>query len=81
MGKDTVFSLPCTDLKAEGKSDMFAKLYDWAEERGTQKGKYFFQNFYKPRRKPWFHKLKINRKGMVSVGRLRAGHTSLLESL
>ncbi|XP_039310407.1 uncharacterized protein LOC113005859 [Solenopsis invicta] len=32
-------------------------------------------------RKPWFHKFKFKRKSVVSINRLRSGHTTLAECL
>lgn len=94
-GLDTDLLMPGSDLRSGWKDRLFDDLHEWALERGNQKGKYFFQWFFKPSRKPWFLQRKgrekkrrnknkavsFDRKEVVSINRLRSGHTSLLESL
>jgi hypothetical protein len=49
----------------------------------SQGGKkdFFFQNFYKQGTRPWFNSFKLRRRSIVSINRLRSGHTSLKDSL
>ena len=55
------------------------------ESMGTQKGTYYFQNYYTKSRKTWFSKYNSQKRDLivsvVSVIRSRSGHISLNESL
>lgn len=81
IGTDSDLLLPYSDFKAIWIDDFFSELYDWAQQRGSRKSTHFFSSFYQPKRKPWFNKFDISRKGIVSINRFRAGHTSLAENL
>lgn len=81
IGTDTQFLLPYSDFKSLWKEKLFSNFHDWAQTRGSHKGYYYFENFFKPKKKPWFQALPSKRKGMVSFNRLRAGHTVLAECL
>lgn len=39
------------------------------------------ENCWSENRLPWFHQYNMSRKGVVSICRMRGGHTSLNESL
>lgn len=86
-GVDVQLSLPISDSKTLWKENLFKKFWTWAQDnhkgnhKGNHKEKFFFQHFFKPSRKPWFYKHNISRKTIVSINRLRSGHTSLAESL
>lgn len=80
-GIDTDFLLPASDFRAEWKDRLFLELFGWAENRGAVKGAYFFNHFSLRNRKPWFHNFKFKRKSVVSINRLRSGHTTLAECL
>lgn len=41
----------------------------------------YFQLFYNPDNTAWFHNRDFSHKSIVSINRLRAGHTSLADSL
>lgn len=76
------FWLPPSDLNVVWKEKMFLDIFTWAKNRGLSKGSYYFEWFARRKRKPWFHGFEvIIRKAMVSMNRLRSGHTSLAESL
>jgi hypothetical protein len=49
--------------------------------QGGKKEIFFFQNFYKQGTHPWFNSFKFRRRSIVSINRLRSGHTSLKDSL
>jgi hypothetical protein len=53
----------------------------WCIESGREKGEKFFQNFCKQVTHPWFNSFKLRRRSIVSINRLRSGHTSLRDSL
>lgn len=80
-GNDTDLLLPCNDLKAYWKANLFQEFYAWVRLRGEQKGTFYVKNFLAEKRQPWFHKSGFPRKGIISYNRLRSGHTSLLECL
>ena len=48
---------------------------------GREKGILYFENFYTKANKPWFYNLNLSRKAVVSINRIRSGHTSLNSSL
>jgi hypothetical protein len=52
-----------------------------ALSQGGKRVKIFFQNFYKQGTHPWFNSFKLRRRSIVSINRLRSGHTSLRDSL
>lgn len=81
FGRDTPFLLPHSDLQALWKEKLFTNFQEWAQSRGAHKGSYYFNTFFTPKRTSWFHTFSLNRKGMVSINRLRAGHTTLAECL
>lgn len=80
-GRDSDLLLSYSDFKATWREELFSSLHQWAQQRSTQKGIQFFSTFYEPKKKPWFYKLKLSRKSIVSINRLRAGHNSLAEVL
>jgi hypothetical protein len=49
----------------------------WCIESGREKG----EHFYKQGTPPWFNVFKLRRRSIVSINRLRSGHTSLKDSL
>lgn len=52
------------------------------ETEGKYKGRKFFDNYYnKKGSKPWFNKINILRGMATMIGRLRANHYNLGESL
>lgn len=81
IGRDADFFLPSSDLCAVWKCNLFLSLFEWVENRGLEKGSYYFKWFLNRNRKPWFNKFDLKRKSMVSINRLRSGHTSLADSL
>lgn len=80
-GIDSDLLLPPSDFSALWRDRMYCELFEWAENRGLSKGSYFFSRFSTRCRKPWFHKFKFKRKSVVSINRLRSGHTTLAECL
>jgi hypothetical protein len=41
----------------------------------------FLKNFHRQGTHPWFNSFKLKRRSIVSINRLRSGHTSLRDSL
>jgi hypothetical protein len=80
-GKDSPRSLPTSDFRAWWKVEMREDFRVWCIESGREKGEKFFQIFYKQRTHPWFNSFKFRRRSIVSINRLRSGHTSLKDSL
>lgn len=79
-GIDSQFLLPSSDFKAQWRQKMFSDSVSWIKTVGSLKGRNYVENYLSVDRYPWFHKLLLNRIGIVSVNRLRAGHTSLADS-
>jgi hypothetical protein len=42
---------------------------------------FFFKHFYKQGTHPWFNSFKLRRRSIISINRLRSGHTSFKDSL
>ena len=61
---------------------MFKKNCDLMEDLGSKKGRYYFQNYYSRKSKPWFNKFQtLKRDLIVTIIRSRTGHYSLNDSL
>ena len=45
------------------------------------KGKFYFNYFYSDTAKPWFYSINAPRKTIVTINRIRSGHTSLNNNL
>jgi len=73
--------LPAKDFKAWWKNSLFIKFYEWCVTTGENKATWYMKNCLTPSRKPWFHKFNIDRRTMMSICRMRSGHTALSESL
>lgn len=80
-GIDSNILFPPSDFSASWRDRMCRRLFEWAENRGLSKGSYFFNRFSMRCCKPWFHNFKFKRKSVVSINRLRSGHTTLAECL
>lgn len=81
-GKDTRILIPSSDFNAEWKKLYWEKYSKWAEDSGKTKGKYYFENYFSSSKVPWFTGCgNLSRKSIVSINRIRSGHTSSNESL
>lgn len=77
------FDLPYADLLSSFKMKCLKNNINTitrvADELG--KGSLFFRQFFSPSPKPWFYDLYLPRNAIVSINRLRSGHSSLKASL
>lgn len=80
-GIDTQMSTPIKDFKSFWKENMLQSFHNWCIESANTKGKYYFTNFYKDKRKPWFDNLDLKRRTVVIINRIRSGHTSVKKHL
>ncbi|XP_034935030.1 uncharacterized protein [Chelonus insularis] len=80
-GRDCVLSIPSSDLKASWKEKIRSEFHNWCNETGKVTGINYFNNYYKESAYPRFHGYRFRRKSVVSINRLRSGHTSLATSL
>ncbi|CAD6237770.1 GSCOCG00008335001-RA-CDS, partial [Cotesia congregata] len=80
-GIDTQLLISASDFKAIWKTKIKNKFNQWCLIIGKEKGKNYFNKFYSESASPWFHNFKFRRKTIVSINRLRSGHTSLAHSL
>ncbi|CAD6201358.1 GSCOCG00000161001-RA-CDS, partial [Cotesia congregata] len=80
-GRDTPLGLPSSDLNAVWKNNNRKEFIEWFSCTDPDKGIFYTSNFASFNPKPWFDKLKVNRRTIVSINRLRSGHTSLRASL
>lgn len=81
QGIDTQLPIPYKDFLSEWKNLTYVSFNEWCLESFNYTGKYYFQHFYKQDRSSWFDKASLNRKQIVSISRLRSGHSSLKSSL
>lgn len=76
-GIDTQISVPFGEFKNLWKAQLFEELHDWYRNTGKEKGIFYFTNYYHNGRRSWIDRSHISRKSMVSLIRLRSGHTAL----
>lgn len=80
-GIDTQLLISASDFKAIWKTKIKNKVNQWYLTTGKEKGKNYSNKFYSESANPWFYNFKFRRKTIVSINRLRSGHTSLAHSL
>lgn len=80
IDKDTDFLISFSNLCAIKKKIFFFRSFFWAKNRSSAKGSYYFKWFSQKNRKPWFHKFDLKHRSMMSLNRLKSGHTYLAES-
>lgn len=80
-GIDSQCIFTAKDFKAWWKNSLFIKFYEWCISTREGKATWYMKNCLTPSRKSWFHKLNIDRRSIVSISRMRSGHTALAESL
>lgn len=80
-GRDTHLKIPISDFYLFFKNSLRSHFRKWCIEIGLLKGTRYFNSFFQPRRHPWFYNLHIPRRTIVSINRLRSGHSSLRDSL
>lgn len=77
------YDLPYTDLVGFFKEKCLRSnniaISNMAHEQ--DKGIYYYNNFFSLSAKPWFYNFHLNRRAIVTLNRLRSGHSSLLASL
>lgn len=59
-GKDSQFSRPSSDMKANWK-ECLQEIHAFCPETGTEKGINYINKYYGKSTKPWFEALRINR--------------------
>ena len=60
---------------------MFDNLFSKCEELGNVKGRIYFSGLHFRHRKVWYPGTSLSRRAIVSLNRIRCGHSSLRESL
>lgn len=73
--------VPVTDLYNQVKSKCKRENENELKEMANDKGKNYFNIFYKNSVKTWFHDIDLPRKAIVSINRIKCNHTSLNSSL
>ncbi|XP_036138908.1 uncharacterized protein LOC118644438 [Monomorium pharaonis] len=80
--KDVRIKIPNQDWKPIFKAEMNDRTRWRMEAEGKYKGRKYFDKYYnKEESKPWFNKINIHRGMATMIGRLRANHYNLRESL
>lgn len=69
------------DFRTSSKTKQFEKFFDWCKRLSNEKASWYFNNCFIPSRHPWYNLYDISRKTIVSICRIRSGHTSLKTSL
>ena len=80
-GIDTQILIPSKDFKAIWKKYVFDEFKEWCKSSFIGKGRFYGDNFYNESKTPWFKNLNLDRKSIVMLNRLRAGHNSLKSHL
>lgn len=69
------------DFSAVWKHNQFERFFEWCISSGENRATWYIENCFTPTRFPWFQFYDISRKSIVSINRMRCGHTSLKFSL
>ena len=72
---------PFSDLKETFKLAMKANTRSTILSTDLDKGKIYFDLYYKDTKNPWFQKKNLSREFIVTINRLRANHYNLNASL
>ncbi|XP_058798339.1 uncharacterized protein LOC131668300 [Phymastichus coffea] len=73
--------LPFSDLKESFKCNMKDNTKMTLSNTDLDKGKRYFDRYYKDCNKPWFQGKKLSREFIITINRLRANHYNLNASL
>lgn len=79
--QDSQFCIPLQEIKNLWKERSLKDLMSWCQQESRSRGGFYVKNYLDGARRPWFHKLSMNRKLIITINRLRSGHTSLRSSL
>lgn len=80
-GVESNWKLLHSDFRSCWRKNAEKEFINYCRNIGEIRGLKYFDIFYKECKVPWFHGYELNRKTIVSICRLRAGHTSLRECL
>lgn len=80
-GIDSTLNVSSRDLRIKWSKNLFSSFFDWCKVSGANKASWYMDNCLTNSRRTWFHGVDIPRRSVVSICRLRSGHTSLLASL
>jgi hypothetical protein len=64
-------------VEKKGKEELHIFCQNTKRDRGGS----YFERYYRNGSSPWFREIKKNRRVILSINRMRAGHTSLKASL
>ena len=81
ISKSSIPAIPFSDLFTIVKEKCKVENEERIINIGKEKGKFYFENFYKKTNERWFYNLRLSRRSIVSINRIRSGHTSLNSSL
>ena len=73
--------LPYSDFKFSVNELLKKRHFKYLENSDTNKGVFYFNNFYKTSLNPWFKNSYYSRRHITTLIRLRTNHHSLMESL
>lgn len=75
------YEIPHTDLFEMFKKQAVQLTNETIVNQASQKGKIYFELYYRNTSKPWFHNKNLNRETIVTINRCRANHYHLAASL
>ncbi|XP_071634789.1 uncharacterized protein [Temnothorax longispinosus] len=79
--EDEFIEVPFMDLRQGFRQEIWNKTQDSITKDASYKGIYYFQNFYKrKRKKPWFHGMNEERYFITLINRLRSNHYNVNEA-
>jgi len=80
-GTDSPLNISSRDLRIKWSKNLFSAFFDWCKNSGIDRASWYMDKCLTSSRRTWFHGVDIPRRSVVSICRLRSGHTSLLASL
>ena len=78
------FDIPFSDIISTFKKKCLNNNNEKLLKSSSEKGVFYFRNFYKVSSKPWFQTInthKVHRKVINVINRIRSGHTSTNKDL
>lgn len=76
QGIDTQLKIPSNDFHLFWKTNLISDFNSWCIQSSSTKGASYFKHYFLANKRPWFWNFNIPRKTLVSINRIRSGHTS-----
>ncbi|KYN03203.1 hypothetical protein ALC62_05959 [Cyphomyrmex costatus] len=80
-GRDTQLGIPTSEFRNLWNRMMYSDTFEWVKSNAPVRGARYCDNYLVESKHVWFRDFKAKRKTVVSINRIRSGHTSLRKSL